>query len=169
MVERLCRQEEAALSLLYDNYSAALYGVVLRIVKKEADAEEVVQEVFLRIWTCIQQYDPEKGKLFTWMIQIARNAAIDKIRSKQYRVGANNSSLESDQVAKLTSAYHINPDHLGLKEIVGQLGPDQKQVIDMMYFDGYTQSEVAEELAIPLGTVKTRARAAIKLLTKLLR
>ena len=143
--------------------------MVLRIVKKEADAEEVIQEVFLHIWTSIDQYDPVKGKLFTWMVHIARNAAIDRIRSKQYRVGAMTCPLEGSPAKQLASAYEINPEHVGLKELVEKLSPDQKQVIDLMYFDGYTQSEVAEELAIPLGTVKTRARAAIKLLTKLLR
>jgi RNA polymerase sigma factor (sigma-70 family) len=169
LVERLRRQEEKALSLLYDHYSAALYGVVLRIVKKEADAEEVMQEVFLRIWSSIEQYDAEKGKLFTWMINIARHAAIDKIRSKQYRVGTKTSPLDSSPVNNLASDYEIKPEHVGLREVVAKLSPDQRQVIDLMYFDGYTQSEIAEELAIPLGTVKTRARAAIKFLMKLLR
>jgi RNA polymerase sigma factor (sigma-70 family) len=169
LVDRLRRQEEAALSLLYDQYSAALYGVVLRIVKKEADAEEVMQEIFLRIWSAIQQYDPEKGRLFTWMLQIARHAAIDKIRSKQFRAATKTNSLDGSAASQLASTYQINPDHVGIKDIVGKLSPDHRQVIDLMYFDGYTQSEVAEELAIPLGTVKTRARAAIKFLTKLLR
>jgi RNA polymerase sigma factor (sigma-70 family) len=169
LVHRLRQQEEAALSHLYDHYSAALYGVVLRIVKKEEDAEEVMQEIFLRIWTSIQQYDPEKGRLFTWMLQITRNAAIDKIRSKQYRVDSRTGPLEGSAANQFVSSYEIKPDHVGLKEIVEKLNPDQRKVIDMMYFDGYTQNEVAQELAIPLGTVKTRARAAIKFLTKLLR
>jgi RNA polymerase sigma factor (sigma-70 family) len=169
LIHRLCRREEAALSLLYDNYSAALYGVILRMVKSEADAEEVTQEVFLRIWTSIAQYDPGKGRLFTWMIQIARHAAIDRIRSKQYRVGSKTGPLEKSQVYHLAAANEFKPDHIGLKEIVEKLSPDQRKIIDLLYFDGFTQSEVAEELAIPLGTVKTRARAAIKYLTQLLR
>lgn len=128
-----------------------------------------MQEVFLRIWTSIEQYDPEKGRLFTWIINIARHAAIDRIRSKHYRLGSNTSSLDGSPAHFLSSDYEIKPDHVGLKDLVAQLSPDQKQVIDLMYFDGFTQTEVAKELAIPLGTVKTRARAAIKFLIKIIR
>jgi RNA polymerase sigma-70 factor (ECF subfamily) len=169
LVERLRRQEESAMSVLYDNYSAALYGVILRIVKTEEVAEDVMQECFVKIWTSFENYDASKGRLFTWIINIARNAAIDKIRSRQYRVSSRSQAIENSPANYLESSYEIRPDHVGLKEIVEKLNPDQKRIIDMMYFDGYTQSEVAEELAIPLGTVKTRARAAIKLLTKLFR
>ena len=157
------------MTLLYDNYAAAIYGVILRIVKSEAVAEDVMQESFVKIWTSFEQYDAEKGRLFTWIINISRNAAIDKIRSKQYRVGSRTKGIEDIGVSNMESSYNIKPEHIGLKEVIAKLNPDQKQIIDMMYFDGYTQSEVAEELSIPLGTVKTRSRAAIKMLIKLFR
>jgi len=169
LIRRLKQQEDSALSILYDNYSVAIYGVILRIVKLEAVAEDVMQESFVKIWTSFEQYDVEKGRLFTWMINIARNTAIDKIRSKQYRVGSRTKTIEDSNVSNMESSYDVKPEHLGLKEVVAKLNPDQKQIIDMMYFDGYTQSEVAEELSIPLGTVKTRSRAAIKMLIKLFR
>jgi len=169
LIQRLKRRDESAMAILYDNYSAALYGVILRIVRSEALAEDVMQESFVKIWTSFEQYEVEKGRLFTWIINIARNTAIDKIRSKQYRVSAKTKAIEDSPVSNMQSSYDVKPEHLGLKEIVAKLTPDQKQIIDMMYFDGYTQSEVAEELAIPLGTVKTRCRAAIKMLIKLFR
>ena len=164
----LQQQEEAAMTILYDKYSAALYGVILRIVKTEEVAEDVMQETFIKIWTSFRQYDKEKGRLFTWIVNIARNASIDKIRSKEFRVGSRERSIEDSPVNNLHSSYEVRPDHIGIKDLVGKLNPDQKKIIDMMYFDGYTQSEVAEELDIPLGTVKTRARTAMKFLTKLL-
>ena len=169
LIQRLKQQDESAMTILYDNYSAAIYGMIMRIVKSEAVAEDVMQESFVKIWTSFEQYNVEKGRLFTWIINIAKNTAIDKIRSKQYRVGSRTKAIEDSGVSNMESSYDIKPEQLGLKEVVAQLNPDQKQIIDMMYFDGYTQSEVAEELAIPLGTVKTRCRAAIKMLIKLFR
>jgi len=114
------------------------------------------------------QYNQEKGRLFTWIINIARHAAIDKIRSKEFRVGSKERSIEVSPVSQLPSGYEVRPDDIGIKDLMNKLNPDQRKIIDMMYFDGYTQSEVAEELAIPLGTVKTRTRAAMKFLIKLL-
>jgi len=169
LIQRLKQQDESAMTILYDNYSAAIYGMIMRIVKSEAVAEDVMQESFVKIWTSFEQYNVEKGRLFTWIINIAKNTAIDKIRSKQYRVGSRTKAIEDSGVSNMESSYDIKPEQLGLKEVVAQLNPDQKQIIDMMYFDGYTQSEVAEELSIPLGTVKTRSRAAIKMLIKLFR
>ncbi|GEO05006.1 DNA-directed RNA polymerase sigma-70 factor [Adhaeribacter aerolatus] len=168
LIQRLQQREDAALTLLYERYSAALYGVILRIVKTEEVAEDVMQETFVKIWFSIGQYNKEKGRLFTWLVNIARHAAIDKIRSKEFRVGLKNKPIQDSPVNQLHSSYEVRPEHIGIKDMVGKLNPDQKKIIDMMYFDGYTQSEVAEELDIPLGTVKTRARAAIKFLTKLL-
>ncbi|MDB5263731.1 MAG: polymerase subunit sigma-70 [Adhaeribacter sp.] len=168
LIIRLQQRDEAAMTILYDKYSAALYGVILRIVKTEEIAEDVMQETFIKIWTSFQQYNTEKGRLFTWIVNIARNAAIDKIRSKEFRVGSRERSIDSSPVNHLQSSYEVRPDHIGIKDLVGKLNPEQRKIIDMMYFDGYTQSEVAEELDIPLGTVKTRTRAAMKLLTKLL-
>ncbi|WP_223816063.1 RNA polymerase sigma factor [Adhaeribacter rhizoryzae] len=168
LVQRLQLHEEAAMTILYDKYSAALYGIILRIVKSEVVAEDVMQETFVKIWSSIGQYNKEKGRLFTWIINIARHAAIDKIRSKEFRVGSKERSIDVSPVNQLHSGYEVRPDDIGIKDLVGKLNPDQRKIIDMMYFDGYTQSEVAEELAIPLGTVKTRTRAAMKFLIKLL-
>jgi len=169
LVMQLQARDEKALSLLYDKYSAALYGVALKIVKREEIAEDVLQETFIKIWTSFPQYDSSKGRLFTWMLNICRNQAIDKIRSSSYRVGLKTQDIQETYTGGLKSSEQTQPDHIGIKEITEKLNPDQKKIIDMMYFEGFTQSEVAEELNIPLGTVKTRARNAIKILYKFLK
>jgi len=168
LVEQLRAQDQKAITHLYRNYSAALYGVILRIVKREEIAEDVLQESFVKIWSAFASYDESKGRLFTWMLNIARNLAIDKIRSKQFRVSSRTQPMEDTDTFRMVSQDGIKPDHIGIQEMTKQLNPDQKIIIDLMYFSGYTQSEVAEELNIPLGTVKTRARNAIKFLSKLI-
>ncbi|WP_258049036.1 MULTISPECIES: RNA polymerase sigma factor [Hymenobacter] len=169
LVQRLRDRDESAMTLFYDKYSAALYGVILRIVKKEEIAEDVLQEGLVKIWHSFQFYDSSKGRLFTWVLNICRNLAIDKIRSRQYRVGTRMTPLEDSGAMRQAASSGFQPEHIGLQEITNQLNPEQKQVIDLLYFGGFTQSEVAEELDLPLGTVKTRARAAIKVLSKLIR
>jgi RNA polymerase sigma factor (sigma-70 family) len=169
LVERLRARDQKAIALLYKNYSAALYGVILRIVKVEEVAEDVLQESFVKIWSSFDSYDAQKGRLFTWMLNISRNLAIDKIRSKQYRVSSKTDPMEDATTGGMVSSDGIRPDHIGIKEITEKLIPDQKVIIDLMYFGGYTQTEVAETLNIPLGTVKTRARMAIKTLAKLIK
>lgn len=166
LVARLRARESAAVSVLYDMYSPALYGVILQIVKVEEIAEDVLQEAFLKIWKSFESYDASKGRLFTWMINICRNLAIDKVRSKEYRMKNATDELPSNGHAGYGSTS-FNTDHIGLREVLDKLSPDQKQIIDLMYFKGLTQSEIAEEFCIPLGTVKTRARSAVKLLSKL--
>nr|WP_262918119.1 sigma-70 family RNA polymerase sigma factor [Pontibacter sp. E15-1] len=166
MILRLRSQDASAVSVLYDMYSPTLFGVVLQIVKEDETAEDVLQEAFVKIWSSFQSYDSSKGRLFTWMINVCRNLAIDKIRSKQYRVSQKTREIPTAPRAVYgTSSF--KPEHIGLREITERLSPEQKQIIDLMYFEGLTQSEISEEFDIPLGTVKTRARSAIKTLGKL--
>lgn len=166
LVARLRSQDSSAVSVLYDMYSPALFGVVLQIVKEEETAEDVLQEAFVKIWNSFQSYDDSKGRLFTWMINVCRNLAIDKIRSKQYRVSQKTKEIPASPRA-IYGSGSFKPEHIGIREITEKLNPEQKQIIDLMYFEGLTQSEIAEEFNIPLGTVKTRARSAIKTLGKL--
>ncbi|WP_345226212.1 RNA polymerase sigma factor [Hymenobacter koreensis] len=169
LVARLRAQDESAMTEFYDKYSSALYGVILRIVRREEEAEDVLQESLVKIWHSFHSYDPSKGRLFTWVLNVSRNLAIDKIRSRQYRVGSRSQSLEDSPAEHTPAVTTFRPEHIGLQEMTRQLNPDQQQIIDLLYFGGYTQSEAAEELNLPLGTVKTRARAAIKVLSKLIR
>nr|WP_262908624.1 sigma-70 family RNA polymerase sigma factor [Hymenobacter translucens] len=157
------------MTLFYDKYSTALYGVILRIVKKEEIAEDVLQESLVKIWHSFASYDATKGRLFTWVLNISRNLAIDKIRSRQYRVSSHTQTLEDSSAMRQAASSSFRPEHIGLEEITRKLNPEQKQIIDLLYFGGFTQSEAAEELNLPLGTVKTRARTALKVLAKLIR
>jgi RNA polymerase sigma factor (sigma-70 family) len=162
LVSALKRKDTIAMQFLYDNYAAALLGVIARIIQHTEVAEDVLQETFVKIWNAAQSYDQTKGRLFTWMMNIARNLAIDKLRSKDFKNANKNQDLENnvnfvDEQKKVT----FNPDILGLKDLVTNLKPEFKCVLDMVYFKGYTHVEAAEELSLPLGTVKTRVRMAI--------
>lgn len=168
LVLALRARKESALKALYEAYAPALYGVILRIVKVEPTAEEVLQECFLKIWTSFAQYDAARGKLFTWLVNIARHLAIDTVRSRTYLEDLQTQKIERSHLKGQFVRSGFKPEHIGIRQIVDQLAPPHKTIIDLMYFEGYTQSEIAQELAIPLGTVKTRARAALQLLRKLI-
>lgn len=164
LIQLLKKRDKRGIDYLYDHYSSALYGVILRIVRSEDLAEEVMQDCFLKIWDKIAMYDAEKGKLFTWMINISRNLALDKLRSKGFKNQNKTDELNSN--VSMHEMDTIHPEHIGVKEMLNQLTPEQKHLIDLMYFQGYSQSEISEEFQIPLGTIKTRVRAAmIKLRT----
>ena len=167
LLKLLRNKSREGISTLYDNYSPALYGVIFRIVNNKEIAEDILQEVFVKIWKNIASYDSAKGRLFTWMVNIARNLAIDQLRSKDFQKASKIQNLDNS-VHYINKAYSSsgNTDHIGLKKIVEQLKPEYLIVIDMQYFKGYTQAEVAKELNIPLGTVKTRTRAALTELRK---
>lgn len=170
LVERLRARDQSAMTEFYDRYSGALFGVINRIVKDEEEAEDVLQEALVKIWHSMAGYDNTKGRLFTWVVNISRNLAIDKIRSRQHRVGSRTQGLDDSLAAQRQAAPDaFRPEHVGLQEITSKLVPEQRQVIDLLYFGGFTQSEAAEELNLPLGTVKTRARTALKILAKLIR
>lgn len=163
LIKRLKNKEREALSYLYDNYSSALYGVIYRILQHEDVAEEVLQDIFLKIWDKIESYDASKGRLFTWMLNIARNQAIDKTRSKE--ISKENKTKGIDNlVSRIDNEDFIEQkiEGIGLKEILTALPQEQKFVVEYLYFKGYSQSELAEEFNIPLGTVKTRLRSALQ-------
>ena len=162
LVASLKAGEQSAMAVLYDNYSAALLGAIMRIIESKENAEDVLQEVFVKVWKNISSYDRSKGKLFTWLINIARNAAIESTRVKGYAIKNQIRSIDNS-VRSINRQHSVTMpvDHIGLKNIIDALKPDYKILIDKLYFEGYTQEETAEELGIPLGTVKTRIRAAI--------
>ena len=132
-------------------------------------AEEVLQDVFLKIWDRIESYDASKGKLFTWMLNIARNQAIDKTRSKEFSKDKKTGDIDNF-VNRIDSEEFIEQqvEAIGMKEILKSLPEDQRFIIDQHYLKGYTQAEISEEFNLPLGTVKTRMRLAMKVLRKLL-
>ncbi len=169
MVAALKGKDRSALEYLYDHYAGALLGVISRIIKKEELAEEVLQDVFLKIWDRIDSYDVTKGKLFTWMLNIARNQAIDKTRSKEFSKDKKTGDIDNF-VNRIDREDYVEQkvEAIGIKELIKDLPEDQRFIIDQHYLKGYTQAEISEEFNLPLGTVKTRMRLAMKVLRKLL-
>jgi RNA polymerase sigma factor (sigma-70 family) len=167
LVLALQRHEKQAAEALYDMYSAALFGVIVRIVNDTATAEDVLQEAFVKIWHSSGSYSADKGRLFTWIVNIARNLAIDKIRSRDFKNQYKNQELENNvgYIDKHNSTVY-KPELLGVKELVDKLRPEHKSILDLVYFKGYTHTEAADELGMPLGTIKTRLRMAIQQLRK---
>ena len=170
LVAQIKARNKESLSFLYDHYSGAIYGIIRRIVQDEDVAEEVLQDAFLKFWNKIDQYDAKKGRLFTWMANVGRNLAIDKLRSKELKKAGKTDELES----YVSGIEHANKEYqqvdgIGLKEALADLREEEKFVLEMSYFKGYTQSEIADEFDIPLGTVKTRLRMALKNLRSVLK
>ncbi|MDQ7947689.1 MAG: sigma-70 family RNA polymerase sigma factor [Pedobacter sp.] len=167
LVSALKNQETVAIKALYDMYSGALLGVISRIVLQHEVAEDLLQETFVKIWNSAGSYEPSKGRLFTWMMNIARNLAIDKLRSKDFKNSNKNQDLENNvDFINAQQEVNFNADTLGIKDLVAGMRPDYQEVLDRIYFKGCTHVEAAEELNIPLGTVKTRVRMAILELRK---
>lgn len=161
LVDLLQQRNEKAYTYLYDNYSGALYGIIHSIISDTETANDVLQEVFINIWSKIESYDPAKGRLFTWMLNIARNAAIDKIRSKGFRDSLKNQPIsENVDISGGSASYPVITD-VGLRKVIGKLKEEQRTLLDLSYFMGYTHEEIAKAMNIPLGTVKTRIRSAL--------
>ncbi len=163
----LQQQDEQAIGLLYDRYAPALYGIVLRIVHSKEVAEDVMQETFVKAWRNGSAYDTSKGTLFTWLLHIARNTAIDKTRSAAFRRNRRVQTLDKDIYHTPDLRAEPNPECIGLDKLVNGLDEKHRILIDLIYFQGYTHAEVTERLNVPLGTVKTRLRIALRELRKL--
>ncbi len=167
IIERLKVQDRSVISYLYDHYSTALYGVIVHIVQDTNLAEEVLQETFIKIWQNADVYDAQKGRLYTWMLNIARNLAIDATRGKNYKKSKKNQSFENNvNHLENKNVHHIPVEEIGVKDLVNQLDVTYKMIIEKVYFEGYTLADAAEALNIPLGTLKTRLRTALQLLRK---
>lgn len=156
----LQQRQEKSFDYLYDNYSGALLGVVGGIISDQETARDVLQDVFVNIWRKIESYDPAKGRLFTWMMNIARNAAIDKIRSRNYQDSLKNHPIPDNADITLP-ATAAQVDDVGLRKVLSQLKDEHRVLVDLSYFQGYTHEEIARVMNIPLGTVKTRIRSAL--------
>jgi RNA polymerase sigma-70 factor, ECF subfamily len=168
LVVQLQNRSQTAFSYLYDNYAGALNGVILRLVDDAALAEDILQEAFLKIWNNFNSYDAARGRLFTWMVNITRNLIIDTLRSKGYRK-QQKISADENSVSNYTDGTSKEKfDALGIKNQLVNLKPEQRSIIDMAYFGGYTQEEISKQTGVPLGTVKTRMRTAILELRKLI-
>ena len=164
----LNEQSNDAFNYLYDNYSGAIYTIINQIVPDKDTANDVMQEVFVNIWRKIKTYDAAKGRLFTWMLNIARNAAIDKVRSRGFRDGQRTHAIPNGESGPVISANPAVSD-VGLQKVLTTLNEEYRKLIDLSYFQGFTHEEIAKMLGIPLGTVKTRIRSAISQLRTMIR
>ena len=168
LVALLKEQNNDAFNYLYDHYSGALFTIINQIVPDKDTASDVLQEVFINVWRKISSYDETKGRLFTWMLNIARNAAIDKVRSKGYRDNQRTQSIAEGESGMAMSSNPVVND-VGLKKVLTTLNEEYRKLIDLSYFQGFTHEEIAKMLGIPLGTVKTRIRTAISQLRTMIR
>jgi RNA polymerase sigma-70 factor, ECF subfamily len=168
LARRLKAHEPKAMNDLYDRYGRVAYSVIYRIVRNSSTAEDLVQETFLRIWNRMQSFDAERGALGAWVLTVARNRAIDYLRSMDGRMEA--SAIELDHLerpglfAKLDATALAIDRVRRLKSAFEKLTPAQRQVIELAYYEGMSQTEMAERLKQPLGTVKTWTRSALKVL-----
>ena len=148
---------------LYDRFSGALYGIILTRVSDAGMAENLLQDVFVKAWRRRELYDPSKGRIFTWLFNITRSICIDYLRSKAHKQAK--ASVLSDDLSEVVPGKQTDrfpTDGIGVREMVSNLRTEEKEVIELMYFKGFTQREIANLMNIPLGTVKTRMRRAIK-------
>ncbi len=161
LFEAVGRGDQEAFGQLYDRYSATLYGIILKVVKEDARAEEVLQDAFVKIWRSIHTYDASKGRPFTWMLNIARNAAIDMVRTAEYRSRGSVQALDKNVYRTGSDEAWQELEHIGMDRVLQRMPTEHRELIDMAYYQGYTQQEIAERTGLPLGTVKSRTRAAL--------
>jgi RNA polymerase sigma factor (sigma-70 family) len=166
LVESLKLREENAYSYLYDNYSRALFAIIYQVVPQQETAEDILQQVFLKIWKNIESYDATKGRIYTWMINLARNQALDHVRSKDFNKQNKTTGLNQTVYKDEVVGGAIRDS--GLNKVLEQLPEDNRKLLEYSYFQGYTQTEISELMNIPLGTVKTRLRTTILQLRKIL-
>ena len=165
LAERLQRRDPQALAELYDRYGRLAYSLIVRVVRDGALAEDLVQETFLRVWNRAQGFDAQRGALGPWLLAVARNRAIDYLRSAG---GRERNALELEEVDHPSLYTDMERDILAsdkarmIRAALEKLAPNQREVIELAYFEGLTQTEMAERMGQPLGTVKTWVRTALK-------
>lgn len=167
LLARITKRERAAFEQLYTRYSNILYATAMKFLKEDADAQDVVQDVFIQIWDKAKLYDPAKGKPLTWALTMTRNRSIDRIRAIQRRTRLRDDfeketvADESAGIREALSGVDASERTQILRDAVARLSPEQRKVIDLAFFGGLTQSEIADRLGEPLGTVKARARRGL--------
>ncbi len=174
LLARVAKRERAAFEQLYDRYANILYATAMKFLKEDADAQDVVQDVFIQIWDKAKLYDPAKGKPLTWALTLTRNRSIDRIRAIQRRTRLRDDFEketvvdESAGVREALSGVDASEKSQILRDAVGRLSPEQRNVIELAFFSGFTQNEIADRLGEPLGTIKARARRGLMKLKEIL-
>ncbi|MFK8009932.1 MAG: RNA polymerase sigma factor [Saprospiraceae bacterium] len=167
--EMLVKGDKDAINLIYKSYGDALYSIILKIVKSESMAEEVLQDTLVKVWKKSSTYNRSKGRIFTWLSQIARNTSIDFLRSRRFKYNSKIVLLENQISESKYGLFEIHIKDLGLANTIKSLKIKNRIIINLAYFQGYSQKEISNELGIPLGTVKSRLRRAISQLRIILK
>lgn len=161
LLDRLLQNEVAAFNQLYKMYAPNLFGIIMKIVNQQETAEDLLQEVFLKVKRYLPIYDDKKAKLFTWMLNISRNTAFDYLRLKSSKQSKVNIEMEDRHTELDSFSYSINTDAIGIKKLLNQLSKKQKTILELSYYQGYSHQEIALILNMPIGSVKTTIRKAI--------
>jgi RNA polymerase sigma-70 factor (ECF subfamily) len=170
LLQRIVARDTAAVAELYDRHSQLLFGLIMRILRDRAEAEEILQQVFVRVWTRAELYDPRLGGPMPWLVRLARNCAIDRLRARRARDGASWTPLDesmaepaaSNTDSRTPEAAAVDAERRGkVRDALDALPAEQRRLIEAAFFEGYTHSELAERFGLPLGTVKTRIRAGM--------
>lgn len=166
LIEKVKRRGTDGLGLLYDRYSQVVYSLFLRVTHDTGTAEDLVQELFLRVWNRAQYFDPQKGSLGVWILSIARNMAIDHCRSARARFSSKLRPIKEAEYQADSQSSSAHPessldDIRTVRAAFSYLNQKQKQVLELAYFEGLSQSEIAAKLSEPLGTVKSWMRAGL--------
>lgn len=163
LIAQMAGGHRPALERLYDRHSPVVYTLALRILRNQADAEEVTQEVFLQVWREASRYDPARGTPQAWIVTMARTRAIDKLRAR--RQGDHQREMAKLERTDAPSA-HANDDQMADRHLVlsvlANLSSAQRQMLELAYYEGLTQTEIADRTGLPLGTVKTRIRLSLE-------
>lgn len=170
LLAAMARGDDAALAALYDRYRLILFGLIQRILHSRAEAEDVLQEVFLQAWQKAADFDESRGRPFTWLVTLARSRAIDRLRSlgARDRLATASAREATEEVADAADDAILSEQSEIVREALKELPEDQRQVLLLAYFEGFTQSEIAGRLGAPLGTVKTRMRSGMMKLREIL-
>lgn len=172
LLQRIVARDEGAVAELYDRHSRLVFSVIRRILGSQSDAEDVLQETFVRVWSRADSYDAALGSPATWLTRIARNRAVDRIRARRTRADVDAplpDTSESGEIRMAVAAVSDRPDvrteevalSTTLRSAIARLPENQRVLIEAAYYEGYTHQELAARFAVPLGTVKTRIRAGL--------
>lgn len=164
-MKRIRNGDQTALRMLYDQYGGAVYSVAYRVLGDHPRSEEITQDVFLRVWGNADLWQARKGKLSSWLMTIARNAAIDRVRKDQRRVDVASTPVDDmpeRYIEEQDISRHLWQNGRTLRALIAQLPPEQAEPIELAFFGGMTHQDIADTQAIPLGTVKTRIRLGLQ-------
>ncbi|HEY3103230.1 MAG TPA: sigma-70 family RNA polymerase sigma factor [Pyrinomonadaceae bacterium] len=170
LLNAIARQDEQALASLYDRYRRILFGLLMRMLRSREEAEDVLQEVFLQVWRQAPDFDPRRGRPFTWLVTLARSRAIDRLRQLGSRQRLASSAIEfaGEGISDAAENTFRAEQRQLVAAALTELSEEQRRTLTLAYFEGLTQAEIAERLRSPLGTVKTRMRSGMIKLRELL-